>query len=229
MSKRSKSDSSTGNLFNAPLPTTPTTPPRQSSSKDPLMTGTPVQDKRDDPNNIYDRFFTIKDFGVLKTVKIAASQEDRLLYVLEGKNAANHLLKVEIWGELAIRFLEVFTRCWGEGLKLFEILIADDIPETDCTTLYLKPTAPLSPYDSKYTTVYKLSTKAKGKGPVSTRLSAHTFPKPVAWKENTFFLADGQTPLPHPDTWWDEPEPFDIESLFKVTDMTVPDNKKQKK
>jgi hypothetical protein len=56
-------------------------------------------------------------------------------------------------------------------------------------------------YQDDYKAVWKLQLKAKSAGKrAKTKLTANSFPKPIAWQQDHLCYDDG-TPIPPPATW----------------------------
>lgn len=202
----------------------PSTPPFKTN---PTQVETPLQEPSPHPDAPFLSFFYATHAGTLEEKNVNGRMVK--LFTLTVRNFENDNYLFQIWGENAEQYYIFFQTCVPALTKrLFQLQNTDDIPESDATTLILKPFPPKSLFEKDVVTVFKLGTKSNN-GPTQNRkLSAKSFPKMVGWKENTFFLSDG-TPLPHPDTWLEDKVTVNLTNLYDIYDMEVAGPKKRQK
>ena len=197
--------------------TAPSTPPRQSSTtSDTLPPDTPIQQRKEDPDSIYDNFLYAKDAGVVEDKVNKITGQPVKLFKIIFKNHRKQLLKLEVWGDNVLTIAPFFERSVNEMKhRLFLIKNTDDLPANDVNHLIWKPTDPQSNYDKEFTTIFKLA--SKGTGPGERRLTSKAIPELVVW--DPLLKLDNGEPVPHPETWWDEPPPLIFEDLFSIASI----------
>ena len=181
-------------------------------------------------NSVKDKYIYVKSFTrELKEWTTPQQQEKRLhLLKAEGVRADGKRFLLQVWGDKeSDMFFNFFNGAAGMGNSLFALQDTDDVKDTDGQKLVLIEQPPNS-YQVRFDVVYNLRTKAQRTGKAS--LIPQSFPKPVIWKNDVYFLPNG-TPVQPPEHW--DHEDVDM-SAVNLTDLLTADevggnpSKKQK-
>jgi hypothetical protein len=172
------------------------------------------------PNDVYNCLFFVQGPGKLEE-KQTRDGEKVLLWSMEFFDWRKRKGVIKAWKDDGKKLFEFFEKSVNEkGHHLFSFRNDNDIPDDDDRTLFLKEFEPNQFERNTYRFVYNLTTKVKGFNTKKV-LTAHAFPKLVKWRDDFFFLDNGDL-LPKPETWIDDEPPILLESmLYEVEDIDV--------